>query len=126
MFSVFYFLFSNSLLMGSLSQILAEFAEQKHMRNRERVMKNSNALEMSIAERLGDEGQISEAEYVAKFLHWMGLVHYKETGPVIAQFNELDADGSGYLDEEDLLTPAERAAKKAGTKTGSRRGAPSR
>ena len=39
---------------------------------------------------------------------------------------DIDADGSGYLDEEDLLTPAERAAKKAGTKTGSRRGAPSR
>jgi hypothetical protein len=40
---------------------------------------------------------------IADFLQQMGLVNSNETGPVLAQFEALDADGSGFLDESDLV-----------------------
>ena len=37
----------------------------------------------------------------------MGLVGVKETAPVLEQWELLDCDGSGFLDENDLLLPSQ-------------------
>ena len=54
---------------------------------------------------------------VKSFLHKMGLVHLKETAPVLEQWKVLDADGSGFLDENDLLLPSESKHAELGRRT---------
>jgi voltage-gated potassium channel Kch len=106
MFSTFYFLFSNALLLACISQGVGEAREISHVKTREKVLEASANVEMMLAADMSGDGRISEGEYLADFLSKMGLVSTKETQPVLDQFMALDVDSSGFLDECDLMKPA--------------------
>jgi voltage-gated potassium channel Kch len=103
MFSIFYFLSSNALLLACISQGVGEACEINHVKKREAVLGGSANVEMMLAADLSGDGKISEGEYLADFLVKMGLVSTKETRPVLDQFDALDLDHSGFLDESDLM-----------------------
>jgi hypothetical protein len=102
LFSLFYFLVSNALLLACISQGIGEHKEIEQIKKRDLVLSASVDLETLLAADLSGDGRISEGEYLADFLEQMGLVSIKETQPVLDQFEALDADGSGALDESDL------------------------
>jgi voltage-gated potassium channel Kch len=66
MFSVFYFLVSNALLLACISQGLREHAEIQQVKRREKVLGASANLEMLLAADLSGDGKISEGEYLGE------------------------------------------------------------
>ena len=96
-------------------------AEREIQLKRARAL--NRELDPSIIDKLdtSKDGKVELAEYVLGMLQLLEVVKEEDVKPLIARFQELDRDGSGYLDRGDLVGLLER--RKVEIRVGSAPGA---
>jgi Ca2+-binding EF-hand superfamily protein len=102
-FSIFYVLGSNALILACISQAIDEYKQVQHAKRREKVLAEAGDVQMLLANDMDGDAKVSEGEFLATFLACMELVSRSETGPVLKQFEDLDFDNSGFLNHNDLI-----------------------
>jgi len=101
-FSIFYIIVSVIVVAGAIGNLAAIDAEIKHEKQKlallERKLDLSAILAMDV-----DGGGVDKVEFLTAMLVQMnGLDMERDIKPWLKRFDELDKDGSGALDGEDL------------------------
>ena len=103
-FSIVYILFSvliATFAIGNLSSVAADIVKEKKELER---MKRFDIDRMLAEMDTDGSGNIDKNEYVIGMLLLMEDVDVKRVTMLKKQFDEHDADGSGYLDRDDLAS----------------------
>lgn len=101
-FLCFYVLMSVMLFIAVLG-IFTGIQKQRQDRARRDELLNTPLDRKSINDMdPNDDGEIDKGEYLEFMLLRWGKVKKEDTFPIMAKFDELDQDGSGFLDENDI------------------------
>eukprot|EP01099_Mayorella_cantabrigiensis_P000324 TRINITY_DN1154_c0_g1_i1.p1 TRINITY_DN1154_c0_g1~~TRINITY_DN1154_c0_g1_i1.p1 ORF type:complete len:203 (-),score=48.74 TRINITY_DN1154_c0_g1_i1:95-703(-) len=102
-FAIFYMLGGTIVTASSLGEIADVFIE-RGKRDAHRKTLEQKLTKASISEFDGDgDGQVSEQEFLEAMLVKLGKVTKADIHEIKEQFKKLDVDGSGFLDEKDLV-----------------------
>jgi hypothetical protein len=101
-FSIFYVFFSTLFFAGSMSQFVNIWIDRQAAKRKQELL----SLKLSV-HNLNDldadgDGKVSRLEFFHFMLDQLGKVSKEEINEINAKFEELDKDGSGFLDQEDL------------------------
>jgi len=104
------------LVAAALGTFADVFIERQQEKMAERVLKAEFDLEAILAMDTDGDASIDMAEFMEYMLVKMGKVTKIDIEKVKAQFRELDVDGSGALDQDDIRIMQERllAEQKSG------------
>lgn len=109
-FSIFFILVSvviMALAIGQLSSVAFELAQEK---KKQRLLSAKLNPEMIAAMDLNGDG-VDRYEFVIGMLKLLDQLSEEQVAPWSARFDELDEDGSGLLDEDDLRKLGEQLEK---------------
>eukprot|EP00566_Odontella_aurita_P018143 CAMPEP_0113581664 /NCGR_PEP_ID=MMETSP0015_2-20120614/31439_1 /TAXON_ID=2838 /ORGANISM="Odontella" /LENGTH=336 /DNA_ID=CAMNT_0000486159 /DNA_START=595 /DNA_END=1605 /DNA_ORIENTATION=- /assembly_acc=CAM_ASM_000160 len=99
------------LAVASAGEVLGNIGSFLTSRRQAKLFNSLTEREITIENLLvmdaNNDGKVSREEYVQFMLVEMGLVEAKEFDELHSQFDRLDVDGGGYLDQEDLRLMAE-------------------
>jgi potassium channel subfamily K len=108
-FSIFYILFCTVVLANAIQNVVEVMSEKKKEREWNSLKNQELDTEMILAiDKSGDE-KIDKGEFLMYCLVKLGKVEEEECHPWMEKFDELDADGSGYLDADDLEAMKDQA-----------------
>lgn len=102
--------------MGTFADV---FIERQQEKMAERILKAEFDLEAILAMDTDGDASIDMAEFMEYMLVKMGKCSKIDIEKVKAQFRELDVDGSGALDQEDIRIMQERLKKEEDSKKNS-------
>eukprot|EP00602_Paraphysomonas_sp_CaronLab_P009788 CAMPEP_0185027168 /NCGR_PEP_ID=MMETSP1103-20130426/11947_1 /TAXON_ID=36769 /ORGANISM="Paraphysomonas bandaiensis, Strain Caron Lab Isolate" /LENGTH=281 /DNA_ID=CAMNT_0027561041 /DNA_START=157 /DNA_END=1002 /DNA_ORIENTATION=+ len=124
-FSIFYIIVSVIVVAGAIGNFGAVQVEMEMERKKREALNKELDLESIIAMDV-DGGGVDRVEFLTAMLVQInGLSKEKDIDPWMKRFDELDKDGSGALDEEDLRLFAEEEQRKKEIRRNSREGAKS-
>ena len=92
------------IVVGNCLGNIAEASEKAAAETRKDEMLNKPLDEQFIRELQetgGDDG-VDAGEFLAHFLIKLGIVSEDDCAKWMAEFQDMDADGSGYLDQDDV------------------------
>jgi len=102
-FAIFYMLTGTIVTASSLGELADVFIE-RGKREKHRKILREKLTTTSITDFDGDgDGQVSEQEFLEAMLVKLGKVTKADINEIKDQFKKLDVDGSGFLDEKDLV-----------------------
>merc|ERR1711907_430211 len=101
-FGTLYVLFATSVVGFAVQRLCSVYDDLVRARKRRQVLHNMNDIEELLANDMSGDAKISNGEYLASFLEKMGAASTNETKEVLEAFDQLDVDGSGFLDANDL------------------------
>lgn len=84
----------------SVANAIGNIAELIVNRN---VVREPISIKELIQMDVDGDGKVSQVEYLSYMLIKLGKVNQDEIDQILAQFNKIDADNSGYLDRNDLV-----------------------
>ena len=96
------------LVAAALGTFADVFIERQQEKMAERVLKAEFDLEAILAMDTDGDASIDMAEFMEFMLVKLGPVSHLALAKVKAQFRELDVDGSGALDQDDIRIMQER------------------
>jgi len=102
-FAIFYMLAGTIVTASSLGEVADVFIERaKRDKHRKTLEEKLTTASISDLDADGD-GQVSEQEFLEAMLIKLGKVTKSDIVEIKQQFKKLDVDGSGFLDEKDLV-----------------------
>jgi len=105
-FCIFFIPISVGIISAVLGRVANLFVEQEISKANEKLLKRELTIED--LERMNVDGEVSLLEFVEHMLKIMQKVDQKLLDDLHDQFYRLDADGSGALQEDDLILLAEQ------------------
>jgi hypothetical protein len=100
--SIFYVLVSIAAFGGVLGELQEITIRTKWDYNQEKVRSLKLSADLIRKTDVDNSGSVTEGEFLAACLGEMGIVSVKDCNFFLEKFKQLDADGSGSLNEEDL------------------------
>jgi hypothetical protein len=110
-FSVFFIPLSVGCISAALGKIANIFVEQEIAKANSKLLKREVTLEDLEMMNADGDGEVSPLEFIEHMLKVMHKVDQNLLDELHAQFEKLDADGSGGLQQDDLELLTERKLK---------------
>jgi len=101
-FCIPYILFATLTVAASLGNFADTFVARRQERLANKILKAEFNVESILAMDIDGSGGIDLAEFIEYMLVKMGKVGQADVDKIKRQFKELDADGSGVLDHDDI------------------------
>lgn len=111
-FSIFYILTSTMIVAAAIGNFSAVQMEKALDAKRKEMLSKKLSIEEVLAMDDSGDAKVDKGEFMAAFLVSLGLVSKEDCDPILARFDELDADGSGSLDHDDIEMLKEQERKK--------------
>lgn len=106
-FCVFFIPLSVGVISAALGKVANVFVEREISKTNEKLLKSELTVEDLERMNVDGDGEVSLLEFVEFMLKSMSKVDQKMLDELHDQFYRLDADGSGALQEDDLVLLAE-------------------
>ena len=110
-FSVFFIPLSVGCISAALGKIANIFVEQEIAKANSKLLKREVTLEDLEMMNADGDGEVSPLEFIEHMLKVMHKVDQNLLDELHAEFEKLDADGSGGLQQDDLELLTERKLK---------------
>jgi hypothetical protein len=101
-FLVFYILLSVMLVIASLGIIANVQVQRRKQAQLQQLLNTPLDKEFLDSMDTGGDGEIDKGEFLEAMLIRLGKVTKEDTFPIMKKFDELDADKSGFLDQDDI------------------------
>lgn len=108
-FSIFFIPLTVGVVYAALGRIANIFVEQEIQKSNTKLLTREVTLEDLEDMNMNGDGEVSLQEFVEHMLKSMNKVDQRLLDELHRQFERLDADGSGGLQQDDLELLAERA-----------------
>jgi len=115
-FCIFFIPASVGVISSALGRIANVFVEREIQKANSKLLKREVTLEDLEAMNADGDGEVSPLEFVEHMLLVMNKVDRKLLDELHAQFEKLDADGSGGLQQDDLEILTRRKLEECRTK----------
>jgi hypothetical protein len=115
-FLIFYILLSVMLVIASLGIIANVQVQKAKQAKLEHLLNTPLDKEFLKSMDTGGDGEIDKGEFLEAMLIRLGKITKEDSFPIMKKFDELDADKSGFLDQDDI--PLHQRPKAAAAASG--------